>query len=190
MKFFAFLATIAVASARHIKIDEIDYGFCEGAAQPGTIDKVEVTPFPILLHTGEALTILAQLTLNEIVPAGAKVSLDIRKEGIPELPIPCLEITNEEGELLHIGSCEYTADHLLDRYSDFLCPDHVPEGQTCATPLNPGTYGGEPPIEVVIPEIPDILVDLIGAGTYQAQAKILLEDGSEMTCLYVRVEIA
>merc|ERR1712033_135846 len=177
MKFFAFLATIAVASARHIKIDEIDYGFCEGAAQPGTIDKVEVTPFPILLHTGEALTILAQLTLNEVVPAGAKVSLDIRKEGIPELPIPCLEITNEEGELLHIGSCEYTADHL-------------PEGQTCATPLNPGTYGGEPPIEVVIPEIPDILVDLIGAGTYQAQAKILLEDGSEMTCLYVRVEIA
>merc|ERR1711976_717105 len=55
------------------------------------------------LHTGEALTILAQLTLNEVVPAGAKVSLDIRKEGIPELPIPCLEITNEEGELLHIA---------------------------------------------------------------------------------------
>merc|ERR1712126_263922 len=175
MKFFAFLATIAAVSARHIKIDEIDYGFCEGAAQPGTIDKVEVTPFPISLHTGDSLTILAQLTLNEVVPQGAMV---------------CLEITNEEGELLHIGSCEYTADHLLDRYSDFLCPDHVPEGQACATPLNPGTYGGEPPIELVIPEIPDILVDLIGAGTYQAKATIKLEDGTEMTCIYVRVEIA
>merc|ERR1712142_779230 len=106
MKFFAFLASVAVVSARHIKIDEIDYGFCEGAAQPGTIDKVEVTPFPISLHTGDSLTILAQLTLNEIVPQGAMVSLDIMKEGTLPLPIPCLEITNEEGELLHIGSCE------------------------------------------------------------------------------------
>jgi len=190
MKFFAFLATIAVASARHIKIDEIDYGFCEGAAQPGSIDKVEVIPFPILLHTGESLSILAELTLNEVVPQGAKVSLEIVKEGDVELPIPCLEITASDGEILHIGSCEYLADDLLARFSDFLCPAHVPDGQTCATPLNPGTYGGEPPIEVEIPEIPDILVELIGAGTYQAKATILLEDGSEMTCLYVRVEIA
>ena len=71
-----------------------------------------------------------------------------------------------------------------------MCPAHVPEGQECMLPLNPGTYGGEPRIETTIPEIPDILVDLIGAGTYSAQAEILLADGSQMTCIKVRVEIA
>ena len=43
---------------------------------------------------------------------------------------------------------EYDADYLLNKFSDFLCPAHVPEGQACATPLNPGVYGGEPAIEV------------------------------------------
>ena len=56
-------------------------------------------------------------------------------------------------------------------------------------PLNPGTYGGEPRIEGVIPEIPDILVNLIGAGTYSAEAEIKFEDGSQMTCIKVRVEV-
>merc|ERR1712227_776184 len=91
--------------------------------------------------------------------------------------------------------------HLQDDPNPRQCPFHCfrscvcwhhqdwHEGSHHGPQLHPRTKG-EPPIEVVIPEIPDILVDLIGAGTYQAQAKILLEDGSEMTCLYVRVEIA
>ena len=44
----------------------------------------------------------------------------------------------------------YDADYLLTKFSDFLCPAHVPDGQTCATPLNPGTYGGDPPIVVEV----------------------------------------
>ena len=51
----------------------------------------------------------------------------------------------------------YDADYLLSKFSDFLCPDHFPEGQACATPLNPATYGGGDPISVTIPEIPDII---------------------------------
>ena len=91
-------------------------------------------------------------------------------------------------DLLFLYS-EYDADYLLNKFSDFLCPAHVPEGQTCATPLNPGVYGGEPAIEVEVPAIPDILAELIGAGTYYAAASINNPDGSQMTCIYVRVEV-
>ena len=63
-----------------------------------------MNPFPIQLHSGASLSILAQLTLNEVVPAGAKVSLNLKKEGLIPLPIPCLELTNEEGELINVGS--------------------------------------------------------------------------------------
>merc|ERR1711994_543663 len=182
MKLIVLLATIVLVSAKSIKIDQLEYGFCEGAdSSVGSVDAADVQPFPVEVKTGAAVTISASLSLTATVPAGAKVALNIVKEGIVDLPIPCLEI-----EGLHVGSCEYGADYLLDKFSDFLCPAHVPEGQACATPLNPGTYGGEPPIEVVIPEIPDILVDLIGAGTYKAKATIKLEDGTEMTCIYVR----
>ena len=104
MKVIVLAACLALVSARSLKIDEIEYGFCPDAAQPGTIDTVEVVPFPISLAEGTSLSILAQLTLNDVVPAGAKVALDIQKEGLIPLPIPCLELTNEEGELINVGS--------------------------------------------------------------------------------------
>merc|ERR1719219_3292261 len=117
MKLIVFLATVVLVSAKSIKIDQLEYGFCEGAAT----------------------TISASLTLSAVVPQGSTVSLKIVKEGIVDLPIPCLEI-----EGMNIGSCSYDADYLLAKFSDFLCPAHVPDGQACATPLNPGTYGGDP----------------------------------------------
>ena len=83
----------------------------------------------------------------------------------------------------------YDADYLLTKFSDFLCPAHVPDGQACATPLNPGTYGGDPPIEVVIPEIPDLIAGFLASGTYYADATISYADGTMMTCLYVRIEV-
>merc|ERR1712066_705554 len=135
MKLIVFLATIVLVSAKSIKIDQLEYGFCDGAdTSVGSIDAADVQPFPVEVKTGASVTISATVTLN------------IVKEGIVDLPIPCLEI-----EGLHVGSCSYDADYLLTKFSDFLCPAHVPDGQACATPLNPGTYGGDPPIEVVIP---------------------------------------
>ena len=123
MKLLVFLATIVLASARSVKIDQIEYGFCRkflntnckiikclmlfsaDSPQPGTIDNIDVQPFPISLVTGSSLTIAATLTLNEAVPTGATVSLDLKKEGLIPLPIPCLEIPDSEtGEILHIGS--------------------------------------------------------------------------------------
>ena len=65
----------------------------------GTIDNADVQPFPVQIHTGATVTISATLTLAATVPAGAKVALKIVKEGLIDLPIPCLEI-----EGLNIGS--------------------------------------------------------------------------------------
>merc|ERR1712168_1714566 len=173
MKLIVFLATIVLVSAKSIKIDQLEYGSCDGAdTSVGTIDAVDVQPFPVEVKTGATVTISATVTLN------------IVKEGLVDLPIPCLEIDG-----LHIGSCSYDADYLITKFSDFLCPAHVPDGQACATPLNPGTYGGDPPIEVVIPEIPDLIAGFLASGTYYADATITNPDGTQMTCLYVRIEV-
>merc|ERR1711993_216847 len=172
MKLIVFLATVVLVSAKSIKIDQLEYGFCDGAdTSVGSIDAIDVTPFPVEIKTGSTVTISATLSLLAEVPAGAKVALNIVKEGIVDLPLPCLEIDG-----LHIGSCEYEAD--------YLCPAHVPEGQACATPLNPGTYGGDPPITVEIPEIPDLIAGLLATGTYYADATVKNPDGTQMTCLY------
>ena len=75
------------------------YCFADGSAEPATIDTATVEPFPIVVATGETITLSVQITLNEVVPAGAQVSLKIKKEGLIPVPIPCLEIDG-----LHIGS--------------------------------------------------------------------------------------
>ena len=83
----------------------------------------------------------------------------------------------------------YDADYLLDLFSEQLCPAAVPDGQTCNLPLNPGVYGADPFLEVTIPDIPDILVELVGAGTYYLGANVNLEDGTLYSCLFARVEV-
>merc|ERR1712055_1217318 len=82
MKTILVLACVALASAKHIhvKIDQLEYGFCDGSAEPASIDAASVEPFPIVVATGETITLSVQLTLNEVVPAGAQVSLKIKKQ--------------------------------------------------------------------------------------------------------------
>merc|ERR1712083_199082 len=111
-------------------------------------------------------------------------SLKIHREGLIPIPIPCLPIGD-----ISIGSCTYDGDELLASASDFLCPTYVPEGQECSLPLNPGSYGSADSLTVTLPEIPGILVDLLASGTYYADATVNYADGSEMTCIYLRVEI-
>merc|ERR1712066_880508 len=98
-----FLATVVLVSAKSIKIDQLEYGFCDGAdTSVGTIDNVDVQPFPVEVKTGATITISATLTLSAGVQTGSTVSLNIVKEDFVDLPIPCLEIDG-----LHIGSCSY-----------------------------------------------------------------------------------
>merc|ERR1719369_1796119 len=164
MKTLFILGLAALASARNIKVDQLEYGFCDGSA--------------------ETITLSVQLTLNEPIPVGAQVSLKIKKEGLIDVPFPCLEIDG-----LHIGSCDYDGDHLLELGAEALCPTYFPDGQECALPLNPGTYGGDPPIVLTLPEIPAIIAELLASGTYYAEATISLADGTQMACLFVRVEV-
>ena len=49
-------------------------------------------PFPILAKNGANITLAFQITLNEPLPEGASVSLDLVLEGIIPIKIPCLDI--------------------------------------------------------------------------------------------------
>merc|ERR1719278_1519630 len=181
MKLLVLFASVLLASAKNINVKQLEYGFCDGAPQPLSIDELTVLPDPVELRA----TISATITLNEIVPTGSQVELSISKNflGVP-VPIPCLEING-----LNIGSCKYDADHLLTEFADFLCPAHFPDGQACATPLNPGTYGGRDPIMVEIPEIPDIIAGFLGSGEYHASATVTYPDGSMMTCIQIKLDV-
>merc|ERR1712168_519147 len=191
MKFFALAFLVAAASAKDIRLNllapptELEYGFCDGSPEPLTFDVISVAPFPILVQNGASITLEVQITLNEEVAVGAQVDLNLVLEGIIPIKIPCLDI-----EGLHIGSCHYDGDELLAGASDFLCPTYVPEGQECSLPLNPGSYGSADSLTVTLPEIPGILVDLLASGTYYADATVKYADGSEMTCIYLRVELS
>merc|ERR1712123_151439 len=149
--FAALLACAALASARNLKLDELEFGFCDGANQDVlSLDNISVEPFPLVIATGESLTISVAVTLNEPVPVGATVDLKIKKEGLIPIQIPCIPIDD-----ISIGSCHYDGDALV----------------------------------VVLPEIPGIIVDLLASGTYYADATVNYADGTQMTCIYIRVEL-
>ena len=99
MKSIILLAALVVVSGKGLKIDELEYGYCEGAHEPLTFDDISIAPFPIVVASGANLTLHILVTLLEDVPVGAKVKLDIVKEGIINLPIPCIPIDD-----IHIGS--------------------------------------------------------------------------------------
>merc|ERR1712179_869518 len=85
--FAALLACAAMVSARNLKLDELEVGFCDGAnSDVLSLDNISVEPFPLVIATG------ADITLNVPIPAGATVSLKIKREGLIPIPIPCLPI--------------------------------------------------------------------------------------------------
>ena len=53
---------------------------------------MQVVPFPVSLAEGATMTISGFLTIVEELPVGATVTLDIVKEGLIDLPIPCLDL--------------------------------------------------------------------------------------------------
>ena len=64
----------------------------DGSPEPASIDNISVEPFPILVQNGASVTLAVQITLNEPLPAGASVSLNLVLEGIIPIKIPCLDI--------------------------------------------------------------------------------------------------
>merc|ERR1719348_1322502 len=172
-----FCGLIALSIARNINIKAFEIDFCaESTPKPLTINTASILPFPIPFITGTEVNVDVEFDLLETCPVGTTVKLDMVLQGIIDIPIPCIEVN----EQLHIGSCEFGIDHLLEAGADYLCPT-VPEGQECALPLNPNTYGGS--ISLTMPEFPDLVGDLLSSGTYRVQANFNLEDGTEYTCL-------
>ena len=57
-----------------------------------TLDMMVVDPFPIEMVSFHTMTLAAQITLLEELPAGTTVSVALVKEGIINLPIPCLSM--------------------------------------------------------------------------------------------------
>merc|ERR1712013_486785 len=87
--FAALLACAAMVSARNLKLDELEVGFCDGAnSDVLSLDNISVEPFPLVIATGETITLNVQITLNEPIPAGATVSLKIKREGLIPSPYP------------------------------------------------------------------------------------------------------
>merc|ERR1711899_116556 len=124
MKSLALLLAAAVAvSGKNLRMDELEYGFCDGSPEPLSLDSISVTPFPIVLASIQVL-----ISLMEAVPVGARIKLNIVKEGLIPFPIPCLTLSED----LHIGSCEYDGQHLLEVGADALCPAYFPDGQDCS----------------------------------------------------------
>merc|ERR1712112_156644 len=177
--FCALLALVAAASSSPLvpKLDSLEYGFRDGSPEPGSLT-ASVDPFPVVIATGETITISVSIDLTEEVPVGSQVSLKIKREGLIDIPFPCLTIDD-----LQIGSCDYDG-------ADLICTDCFPEGQACALPLGPGMYGGDPPLVLEVPEIPAIIGDLLGSGTYYASATITTPEGNTFACIYIRVELA
>merc|ERR1712109_145785 len=170
MKFLALALIVASASAKNLRFNllapptELEYGFCDGSPEPLTFDVMSVTPFPILVQNGATITLEIQISLNQEVPVGSVVDLNLVLEGIIPIKIPCLEI-----EGLHIGSCHYDGDELL--------------------PLGTGVYGGGDPLTVgPIESIPDILLPFL-KGTVRAEATVTDGSGNLFGCIYVRAAV-
>ena len=99
MRSLLLASLLAVATARHAIVKELQYGFCAGAGQPLSIDEVVVEPYPIEVHTGATIHLAIGITLNEAIPAGSRVSLKIVKDLLIDLPLPCIPIGD-----IHLGS--------------------------------------------------------------------------------------
>merc|ERR1712241_1527742 len=165
---------------------DIEHAFCEGAAQPISIDQLSIDPYPVVVASNSEFTIAAKVEILEEVPVGTKVKLNILREGFIDFPLPCLDLGGTP-----VGSCEYDGDFLLNAGTDALCGGgYFPDGQECKLPLKPGTYGGGEPITITLPaDLPDLIINLLASGTYKITAHAMLADGSEMTCFYVRLEV-
>merc|ERR1712045_1002539 len=98
MKFFALAFLVAAASAKDIRLNllapptELEYGFCDGSPEPLTFDVMSVTPFPILVQNGATITLEIQVTLNQEVPVGSVVDLNLVLEGIIPPRSPALRL--------------------------------------------------------------------------------------------------
>ena len=184
------LTFLAAVSSRARLIDvHPSYGTCHddypNATSSSTFDKLDIQPYPVPFKEREQLNISVQFTINEVIPSGANITIEIlsRMDSILPIKIPCYKFQNGHFST----SCEFEADYLLDKFSDLLCQDN----QTCSTPLQPGVYGGEIPMKYFIPDLPDFWAELMNLAlpdTWEFRYLVHYE-GSIHSCFYADIEI-
>ena len=99
MRTFIFSTLLAVVTARHAILKELQYGFCDGAGQPLSVDEFVVEPYPLEVHSGAVIHLALGLTLDEVIPAGSRLRVKIIKDLLVDLPLPCLPYGDT-----HLGS--------------------------------------------------------------------------------------
>merc|ERR1711963_1147511 len=135
-----FLAAVVLASAQAatLKLKSPDVSYCLDGSEEwfGNI-MVEVQPWPVVIATGETLTLDGGLDILQEIEVGSQLELKLTlKTAIGNLPIPCLPIDD-----LNIGSCTYDVQKLLDDAAALgVCDMIMAEGQECTLPLMPGSY--------------------------------------------------
>ena len=94
--------------------DNVQYGFCEGSSEPLNIRYLHYDPWPLLMVKGEEVSVLAHIEVFQEIPANSIVSIEMVKtaDGV-NITIPCSNITNSDGSITSIGSCEYDANSFL-----------------------------------------------------------------------------
>ena len=94
--------------------DNVQYGFCEGSPEPLNIRYLHYEPWPLLMVKGEEVSVLAHIEVFQEIPANSTVSIEMVKtaDGV-NITIPCSNVTNFDGNITSIGSCEYDANSFL-----------------------------------------------------------------------------
>merc|ERR1712121_365616 len=170
---------------------------------------VQVTD-ELIIPIMKFLIFVACVALAIAAPKGLRLGQDIVWEWCGEgRPIDITQLTVEPYPVVVADGATITAAITIEILEvvpvgtqisvkivkEALCGDkytpggYFPAGQECKLPLQPGTYGGKDPIVVTLPTLPDIILPFTH-GKFHADLKALHEDGSEIGCAKIHVELA
>ena len=92
MTFLIVLSLLTLAAGHKIHIRELQYGFCEGAYEPFSIDEFILEPDPVVVQSGATIHLAIGVTLNLPIPVGSTTTLKIVRDGIIDFPLACYDL--------------------------------------------------------------------------------------------------
>jgi len=92
MSFLILLSLLTLAAGHKIQIRELQYGFCEGAYEPFSIDEFILEPDPVVVQSGATIHLAIGITLNFPIPVGSTTHLKLVRTGLIDIPLPCIEL--------------------------------------------------------------------------------------------------
>ncbi len=92
MSFLILLSLLTLAAGHKIQIRELQYGFCEGAYEPFSIDEFILEPDPVVVESGATIHLAIGVTLNLPIPVGSTTTLKIVRDSFVDLPLACYDM--------------------------------------------------------------------------------------------------